>query len=147
MNRETQSVLTGLLGGLLVSITVSGRYTSYVKPGFKPMLLIAGIVLITVAVVSLVLTIRAENQAHARRGTDAAMPDTDAEVHDEGAAHEGHQHGRTAPWLVLLPVLVLLFVAPPALGADSVARNVTCGTPAPDGTTYPSRREAAAMVW
>jgi hypothetical protein len=30
MNKTTQSVLIALLGGLLISITVSGRYTSYV---------------------------------------------------------------------------------------------------------------------
>ena len=41
---------------------------------------------------------------------------------------------------MLAPVLVLLFVAPPALGADSVSRGISCGTPAPGGTTYASRR-------
>jgi uncharacterized repeat protein (TIGR03943 family) len=36
----------------------------------------------------------------------------------------GHDHSSSkAPWLILLPVLVLLLVAPPALGADAVARN------------------------
>ena len=38
----------------------------------------------------------------------------------------GHDHATSkAPWLILLPVLVLLLVAPPALGADAVARNAS----------------------
>jgi uncharacterized repeat protein (TIGR03943 family) len=44
---------------------------------------------------------------------------------DDPHAH-GHDHDRSrAPWLILLPVLVLLLVAPPALGADAVARNAS----------------------
>ncbi|WP_219414998.1 hypothetical protein [Pseudonocardia nigra] len=38
----------------------------------------------------------------------------------------GHEHGgaeRHAPWLLLAPVLVIALVAPPALGADAVARS------------------------
>ena len=58
MNKETQSVLVGLLGGLLIGITVSGRFTSYVKPGFGPLLLTAGIILVVVAALSLVQVIR-----------------------------------------------------------------------------------------
>ena len=42
MNKETQSIVVTLLGGLLVSITLSGRFTSYVRPGFAPLLLIGG---------------------------------------------------------------------------------------------------------
>ena len=132
MNKETQSIVTGLLGGLLVSITVSGRYTDYVKPGFKPMLLSAGIVLIAVGVISLVLALRADSKAHALATAEGDGPADDA--HDDDVAHAGHQHSTRAPWLVMLPVLVLLFVAPPALGSDTLTRGITCGTPPPDGT-------------
>ena len=41
MGRETQSILLGLLGGVLITITATGRYTSYVKPGFGPLLMIS----------------------------------------------------------------------------------------------------------
>lgn len=122
MNKETQSIVTGMLGGLLVSITLSGRFTSYVKPGFRPVLLSAGALLIALAVVSLALAIRDDIRK------------------TEEAGHAGHRHGTRAPWLVLAPVLVLLFVAPPALGADAASRGISCGDPAPAGTTYPSRR-------
>ena len=37
-----------------------------------------------------------------------------------------HDHDKSkAPWLILIPVLVLLLAAPPALGADAVARNAS----------------------
>ena len=141
MNKETQSIVTGLLGGLLVSITVSGRYTDYVKPGFRPMLLSAGIILIAVGVISLVLALRADSKAHALAKAEGDGPADD--THDDDVAHAGHQHSTRAPWLVMLPVLVLLFVAPPALGSDTLTRGITCGTPPPDGTTYASRRTDA----
>lgn len=136
MNKETQSIVTGMLGGLLVSITLSGRFTSYVKPGFKPMLLIAGVLLIVVAVVSLALVIRADLKKTPHHGHDDHHED-DADLGDH---EQGHLHSTRAPWLILVPVLVLLFVAPPALGADAASRGVTCGTAAPEGTSYPSRR-------
>ncbi|MGS0684370.1 TIGR03943 family putative permease subunit [Nakamurella sp. GG22] len=141
MNKETQSIVVTLLGGLLVSITLSGRFTSYVKPGFAPLLLIGGGILIVVGVLSLILAIRADvkadrarKQALAARASagGATQPHAD-HVSDAGAganapetdAH-GHDHASSkSPWLILVPVLVLLLVAPPALGADAVARNAS----------------------
>ena len=60
MNKETQSIVVALLGGLLLSITLSGRFTSYVRPGFKPLLLIGGGILVAVGVLSLILAIMAD---------------------------------------------------------------------------------------
>lgn len=116
MGVETQSILVTLLGGLLLSITISGRFTSYVRPGFKWLLLIAGAILVIVGIVSLVLAVRADTKTRKQGTADSAGgPDEDA---------HGHSHATSkAPWLILAPVLVLLLVAPPALGADAVARN------------------------
>lgn len=136
MNRETQSVLVSLLGGLLVSITLSGRFTSYVKPGFAPLLLIGGGVLVVVGVISLVLALRDESRERrssggVAAGHGAAPAAADADAEPVAAAVDvvdvhGHDHDRSkAPWLIVVPVLVLLLVAPPALGADAVARNAT----------------------
>lgn len=137
MNTETQSIVVALLGGLLISITVSGRFTSYVKPGFAPLLLIGGGILVLVGVLSLILAIRADMAADRARknavpvsaadnaGSTGAVPD---DGHDSGVGDDGHGHDHSAskaPWLILVPVLVLLLVAPPALGADAVARNAT----------------------
>ena len=47
-----------------------------------------------------------------------------------------------APWLILVPVLVLLLVAPPALGADAVARNASSQALA--GMTVVARDQAGS---
>jgi uncharacterized repeat protein (TIGR03943 family) len=140
MNAETQSIVVALLGGLLISITLSGRFTSYVKPGFAPLLLIGGGILVVVGVLSLILAIRADmaadrarkNAAVAARPGSPGSPGS-ARAHDVAAGpagqhDDGHGHDHSAskaPWLILVPVLVLLLVAPPALGADAGARNAT----------------------
>lgn len=136
MNKETQSVVVSLLGGLLVSITLSGRFTSYVKPGFAPLLLIGGGVLIVVGVVSLILALRDDSRQR-KAATGAATHDHGPSAADDAGTAEaktatlledahGHDHDKSrAPWLIVVPVLVLLLVAPPALGADAVARNAT----------------------
>lgn len=132
MGVETQSIIVTLLGGLLISITVSGRFTSYVRPGFKWLLLISGAILVVVGIVSLVLAVRSDLKAGRRAKAAAGVGSTGVAAHDHdqpgpghaGADAHGHDHASSkAPWLILVPVLVLLLVAPPALGADAVARN------------------------
>ncbi|WP_029135407.1 TIGR03943 family putative permease subunit [Nakamurella lactea] len=121
MNKEAQSIVVTLLGGTLVGITASGRYTSYVKPGFGPLILIGGIVLIVIGVLSLVqivLGARRESEGTTRPATTA---EGGAEVEVDAHGHS-HRHSR-APWLILVPSLILVLVAPSALGADAVARN------------------------
>ena len=142
MNKETQSIVVALLGGLLISITLSHRFTSYVRPGFAPLLLIGGGILVLVGVLSLVLAMRADAKkdrarAGQKAGTATAVATTVADGserpdhidHDDPAVHghpHDHDHDKSkAPWLLLIPVLVLLLVAPPALGADAVARNAS----------------------
>jgi uncharacterized repeat protein (TIGR03943 family) len=104
VDRLTQSVLVALVGGALVGLTVSGRFALYVKTGFGPLLLAAGVALLLVGVVSAVLALRADGGSRSH--------------------HEhGHDHDRSrAAWLLVIPVLALL-LAPPALGADAVART------------------------
>ena len=146
LNKNTQSVMITLLGGLLISITVSGRYTSYVKPGFGPLLVIAGVILIVVGILSIVSGIRGDRkadlelEARAEASLDPVpaayvtpVADSPEHSHDESDAH-GHSHERSkAPWLILAPILVLLLLAPPALGADAVNRNA--GSQALQGLT------------
>ena len=135
MNTETQSIVVALLGGLLLSITLSGRFTSYVRPGFKPLLLIGGGILVAVGVLSLILAIRADIKADRSRkqaavasvpGSPTATDDHEGHPQPEDPDAHGHDHSSSkAPWLILAPILVLLLVAPPALGADAIARNAS----------------------
>ncbi len=73
MNKTTQSVLISLLGGLMISITVSGRYTSYVKPSYGPLLVIGGVILILVGVLSIIVGLRDDWRADQAREDRAAL--------------------------------------------------------------------------
>lgn len=119
MNKETQSVVMALLGGLLISITTSGRYTSYVKPGLGPVLIASGAILILIGLVTLVQTIRRDNRERCHVTPNDQIVGTDPT--DEHTNTHNHERSR-APWLLLAPVLVLLLMAPAALGADAVTR-------------------------
>jgi uncharacterized repeat protein (TIGR03943 family) len=99
VRRETQHVLLVLLGGALVRIAADDTFLRYVRPGHRWLLLGAGTVIVTLAAVALVRD----------RRTGAAP------------AHDHAERG--VPWLLLAPVLVIALVAPPALGADAVART------------------------
>nr|WP_312874080.1 TIGR03943 family protein [Amycolatopsis jiangsuensis] len=44
-------------------------------------------------------------------------------AHSAGDEH-GHHHAARSAWLLVVPVLAVFLVAPPALGADSVTRTV-----------------------
>jgi uncharacterized repeat protein (TIGR03943 family) len=101
VRRDTQHVLLVLLGGALLRIAADDTHLRYVRPSHRWLLLAAGAVVVLLAVVALVRD---------RTATPAA---------------DGHDHSRAerhVPWLLLAPVLVIALVAPPALGADAVAR-------------------------
>lgn len=100
MRRETQNILLVLLGGALLKISFTGTYLRYVKPGHRWLLIAGGVVMIVLAAVSIVREIRG-----AREFED-----------------HGHTHSARSAWLLLLPVLAVFLVGPPALGSDSVER-------------------------
>jgi uncharacterized repeat protein (TIGR03943 family) len=100
VRRDTQHVLLLLLGGALLRISADDTYLRYVLPSHRWLLIAAGAVMVVLAVGGVV-------------------------VDRVGPRVEQHQHGsaeRFSPWLLLVPVLVLALVAPPALGADAVTR-------------------------
>jgi uncharacterized repeat protein (TIGR03943 family) len=70
--------------------------------------LTAGVVMILLAAVAIVRDILA-NRSGPPHG-------------DDHGGHD-HQHGGRWVWLLMLPVLAIFLVAPPALGADSVLRS------------------------
>ncbi|ATO12677.1 TIGR03943 family protein [Micromonospora sp. WMMA2032] len=109
MNRGSQAVVLVLLGGAILRASLTDLYLRYVKQGLRPFLIAAGAVLVVAAVVALVQELR-----HLNRADDAG-----------DGADDGHGHGRSGPavgWLLLLPALALLFLVPPALGADTASR-------------------------
>ncbi|ADJ48337.1 hypothetical protein AMES_6512 [Amycolatopsis mediterranei S699] len=110
MKRETQNILLILLGGALVKIAVNGDYLRYVKPAQQPWIITGGAVMVLLGAVAIVRDLVASRKT---------VPD-EHEEHDE---HEGHAHSARPAWLLLVPVLAVFLVAPPALGADSVIRT------------------------
>ncbi|MEV0681143.1 TIGR03943 family protein [Actinosynnema sp. NPDC050436] len=130
MRRETQNVLLVLLGGALLKLALSGTYLRYVKESLQPWLVGTGAVMILLAVVAIARDLR--------RGQPAASPVAESGGTAEDAAgdnaggaaagghvhHDGHEHGSSrSPWMLLLPVLAVFLISPPALGADTVNRS------------------------
>ena len=105
MRRETENTLLLIVGIALVMVTVTGAYTRYVKPGMLPWLAVSAAVVIGLALVAIVRDIR--------RG--GAQKD-----HAE-YEHAGHVHRNGIVWLLVLPVVLLIFVVPPALSAQAAA--------------------------
>ncbi|MEV6718715.1 TIGR03943 family protein [Lentzea sp. NPDC051208] len=100
MRRETQNILLVLLGGALLKISFSGLYLRYVQKSLLPLLIAAGVIMIGLALFAIVGDIR--------RGKAASEDD-----------HE-HSHSSRSTWLMLLPVLAVFLISPPALGGDVV---------------------------
>jgi uncharacterized repeat protein (TIGR03943 family) len=100
MNRQVQAVVLFLVGGAVLRAGLTDLYLRYVKHGLRPLLIAAGVLLVVVAAATL--------WAEARRH------------HDHG--------GPAVAWLLILPVLGLLLVAPPALGSYAAERAGTALT-------------------
>lgn len=124
MRRDVQAVMLIFLGTALVRIALTDLYLRYVKASMQPFLLLTGALLLILGVWALIDVIRGRGHDH-----------DEADEADEGAeAHDGHNHGQMRiAWLLMLPVLSILLIAPPALGAYSAEReNSTVIAPASD---------------
>ncbi|GAA3857760.1 TIGR03943 family protein [Saccharothrix violaceirubra] len=95
MRRETQNILLVLLGGALLKLALTDTYLRYVKESLRPWLIATGAIMVVLALVAIVRDIRRERE------------------HD-------HDHRSHSTWLLLLPVLAVFLISPPALGADTV---------------------------
>jgi uncharacterized repeat protein (TIGR03943 family) len=114
MRRETQNVLLVLLGGALCKIAHDGSFLRYVKPSLLPFLISAGVVILGLGLVSIGRDVRAG------RGVS-----------------DHHDHAGRSPWLLVLPVLAIFLVTPPALGADTVSRSARAVAPKQPAVAFP----------
>ncbi|GAA0271760.1 TIGR03943 family putative permease subunit [Cryptosporangium japonicum] len=97
MNREAQSIVLLLIGGALLRLTVfSDVYLRYVKPGLRWYLVAAGAVLVVAGAITLWRDLFGEERPHA---------------------------GPKVAWLLLLPVLTIFLIGPPALGSYAVEKQ------------------------
>lgn len=138
MNREVQAIVLILLGGSTLRISIGDTYLRYVKVGMRPYLLGSGVILLMLGVWAMVDIVRshrreaAASPVHAHAGAAASSGGADddaascavAGAPDSSHDDDGHGHGSMrVAWLLLLPVLAILLVAPPALGAYSAQRG------------------------
>ncbi|POX60595.1 TIGR03943 family protein [Streptomyces sp. Ru62] len=100
MNRQAQAAVLFLLGGALLHAGTTDLYLRYVKAGLRPLLLASGAVLVAAALATAWYERRRDRERHP------------------------HPEPRVA-WLLLLPLLALILIAPPALGSYSALRSGT----------------------
>ncbi|MCX4907624.1 TIGR03943 family protein [Streptomyces sp. NBC_00878] len=155
MNRQAQAAVLFLTGGAILHAALTDLYLRYVKAGLQPLLLAAGVVLIATATATVWYEHRgagtptespteAEAPAGAEPPAEAEAPagaeppagaeavaeaDAPAPAHTDTHLHTGaHPHTHHEPrisWLLVLPLLALVLVAPPALGSYSAMRTGT----------------------
>ncbi|MCW6005607.1 TIGR03943 family protein [Micromonospora sp. CPCC 205371] len=120
MNRQAQAVVMLLFGGAVVKASVTDMYLRYVKEGLRPFLIAAGVLLIAAAVMTLFYDLRKPSDSH----------DHD---HGDGKPHREPRVG----WFLILPVLGLLLVAPPALGSYAAGQAGTALSGQQQMSDYP----------
>lgn len=96
-DRRTQAAMLALIGATALWLGLTDAALAYVRGALRPLLVASGVALLVLAGAAL-------------RGREPAPGG-----HDHGAPRSG--------WLLALPVLVLLLVAPPALGSFAAGRQ------------------------
>ncbi len=113
VNRMAQSLVMTLLGGAILRVSaLSTVYVNYVKPGFRPLLIAAGLVIFALGVLGLVQEWRKPYTPKAEAGTE-----------QESVGE--HRHGPRVAWLLCLPVIAIFLIAPPPLGSFAAERDET----------------------
>ncbi|MFI5995973.1 TIGR03943 family putative permease subunit [Streptomyces sp. NPDC051362] len=113
MNRQAQAAVLFLVGAAVLHAGATDLYLRYVKAGLRPLLLAAGVVLIVTALATVGYEVRERRTSSGTSGS---------------AGGDGHAHPHREPhisWLLVLPLLALILVAPPALGSYSAMRTGT----------------------
>ncbi|OBH02474.1 TIGR03943 family protein [Mycobacterium sp. E2699] len=110
MTRETENTVLLVVGISIVMVTITGEFTRYVRPGLLPWLVASAVLLIVLALVAMVGDIR--------RGGPRIGEGVDDHDH-------GHSHSRGIVWLLVVPIVALCFVTPPALRPSAAAPSVT----------------------
>ncbi|WP_418955490.1 TIGR03943 family putative permease subunit [Streptomyces tritici] len=141
-------LLTG--AGLLRATVRSDVYLRYVKEGLWPYLVASGVLLVVLGLAGFGAEVtRRLRQPVLRRDASGNRywhdpADDHAGAHDEhGQEHgHGHEHGGATrvAWLLAVPALTLLFVAPPALGSYTASREG--GAARVERTTYEELADA-----
>jgi uncharacterized repeat protein (TIGR03943 family) len=135
VNRDAQDNLTLLVGATVLAVGVSDLHLRYVKPQMQPLLVLSGLVLLG-------LGLRGVQRMYREVAGRQSAPAAHGDGHDDP---HGHEHGMSSTaWLLLLPLLVLSLVAPPALGSYAAARSeTTISAPKVALPALPAERDGA----
>jgi uncharacterized repeat protein (TIGR03943 family) len=109
-DRRSQAAVLFLVGAMALYLGGSDTALAYVKAGLQPLLLASGAILIGLGVAAAL---------RCRREQDGHQP-----------------HGSRVAWLLALPPLALVLIAPPALGAFAASRQTV--RPPPTRQTVPT---------
>ncbi|MET8980798.1 TIGR03943 family protein [Streptomyces sp. NPDC004539] len=123
MNRQAQSAVLFLLGAALLHAGSTDLYLRYVKAGLQPLLLAAGVVLIVAAAATWWYERKQPAVEESGSGESHSAEAHSGESHSEEGGHS-HREPRIS-WMLVLPLLALILVAPPALGSYSATRTGT----------------------
>ncbi|MFE7930640.1 TIGR03943 family putative permease subunit [Streptomyces sp. NPDC057456] len=164
MNRQSQAAVLFLLGAALLHAGTTDLYLRYVKAGLRPLLLASGAILIVTALATAWYEHRRTKTTKTTK-TGTTTQQKHGHGHGHGQEHEQQELGQnevdtpapasapaaSAPapastlahvhpeprvsWLLILPLLALILVAPPALGSYSATRT---GTALQEPLAYPS---------
>jgi uncharacterized repeat protein (TIGR03943 family) len=129
VNGQAQAVVLLLLGGAVLRATLTDLHLRYVKPQLGPFLLAAGALLVVAGAMTLYHDLRRDRVARAAADGGSGGDG----VHGTADGHGHGHHGPRVGWLLILPVLGLLLVTPPALGSYAAGQA---------GTALSSQRSA-----
>ena len=111
MNQRDTAALVAAMGFLVAWVAHTGMALNYLRPGMVPYLKWAGIAVAIVAVVGFVVALRQE------RKTDA----------DSASDHHSHHGNSRIVWMLFVPVVVAIVIAPNALGSWAVNQRQGIG--------------------
>jgi uncharacterized repeat protein (TIGR03943 family) len=121
VNRPAQASILLLVGAAVLRASLTDLYLRYVKQGLQPFLIAAGLLLVAAGIMTLWYELRGRND------------------------HE-HAHPLRIAWLLIMPVLALLLVVPPALGSYAAGRTGTSLPAASDFGPMPAGDPAKISV-
>lgn len=134
MSRAYPRIVLGVLGIAVLVVVATGQYTSYVRAGTWPALVITGLTLVVLAGHG-ALREWQHHDAVRRTRTFGVPAESGHSGHGHtGPAHTGHAHTGSTWVLLLAPVACLALLAPPSLGSYSAARAPDAVLAAPDTT-------------
>ncbi|MGH3735898.1 MAG: TIGR03943 family putative permease subunit [Micromonosporaceae bacterium] len=115
-----------LVGGAVLRASLTDLYLRYVKEALQPFLIIAGIALVVIAIATLIPEfVKRDDTPEPVVGCAEGCGNSDHD-HDGQGDYAGHAHKEPGvSWLMVLPVLALLLVAPPAMGSEAADRTGT----------------------